>query len=207
MGWWTIGWPANGKRGFGVLNDKGRNRVPEDQTRTNSECVNTNDTNTCIDRYTRAKHVPLVGPPTMITATTFSSITENSDPATTVSLTSSFKLQNWSYSVTVMQSRVAELTSLWRGQMEALTGFDRTVTKACFLWHDDGSKGRPPNDVVSLFFFFYFSLHFGLKCIITLVLWLFTFTNPHTKKIIKVTPYPKKSIQVPNSHPLFLELY
>lgn len=28
IGWWTIGWPANGNNGFGVLKDNGRNRVP-----------------------------------------------------------------------------------------------------------------------------------------------------------------------------------
>lgn len=28
IGCWTIGWPANGKRGFGTLKERGRNRVP-----------------------------------------------------------------------------------------------------------------------------------------------------------------------------------
>lgn len=28
IGWWTIGCPANGKSGFGILNDNGRNLVP-----------------------------------------------------------------------------------------------------------------------------------------------------------------------------------
>uniref|UniRef100_A0A2P2KZF3 Uncharacterized protein n=2 Tax=Rhizophora mucronata TaxID=61149 RepID=A0A2P2KZF3_RHIMU len=45
-----MGCPANGKRGFGVLNERGLNLVP------------------------------LVGPPTMITATTSSSSTELSIP-------------------------------------------------------------------------------------------------------------------------------
>ena len=31
IGWWTIGWPAKGNKGLGVLNERGRNLVPAQQ--------------------------------------------------------------------------------------------------------------------------------------------------------------------------------
>lgn len=40
IGWWTIGWPARGKRGFGVLNESGRNRVPADSNTVNENLKN-----------------------------------------------------------------------------------------------------------------------------------------------------------------------
>ena len=37
IGWWTIGCPAKGNKGFGVLNESGRNLVPATTKKSNKK--------------------------------------------------------------------------------------------------------------------------------------------------------------------------
>ena len=79
IGWWTIGWPANGKRGFGVLNERGLNLVPaKNHTKTKKGYIFLFSLRKTLNKwFIKEKKIrnwlPLVGPPTMMTATTFSS--------------------------------------------------------------------------------------------------------------------------------------
>lgn len=75
IGWWTIGCPAKGKRGFGVLKERGRNLVP-------AKTINQKSWNPKISNEKKTwilirNQIPLVGPPTIITATTFSELSIN----------------------------------------------------------------------------------------------------------------------------------
>lgn len=83
IGWWIIGIPANGKRGFGTFSDKGLNLVPTTinfikkgnfYPQIQVSHLKREQQSNRIFSPDPTRSLPLVGPPTMITATTLSSL-------------------------------------------------------------------------------------------------------------------------------------